>query len=79
MREPNLMATSPSGDTIKVFVDGGIVSLFMISADGMRARGCDTRPAEDIDDDLIALRLGLGLDTPTHMLAVPDRKQGSSR
>ena len=74
-----LEGASPSGDKIKVAVDGELVSLFMTSADGSRGSACDNRPASDIDDDLIALKLRLGLDTPSYMLVVPDRKPECSR
>ena len=74
-----LSAVSPSGDKIKVVVEGERLSLIMTSADGSSGSTCDNRPKEAIDDDLIALRLRLGLDTPSHMLAVPDRKPECSR
>ena len=74
-----LSAASPSGDKVQVVVEGDLVSLIMTSADGQRGVACDNRPVEDIDDDLIALRLRLDLDTPSHMLAVPDRKPESNR
>ena len=74
-----LETVSPSGDKVKVDVEGDLISLIMISKDGQRGSVCDNRPPEDIDDDLIALGLRLGLDTPNHMLAVPDRKPESNR
>ena len=52
MKGPVLTSVSPSGDTIKVFVEGDRVSLFMLSVDGMRARGCDNRPQWLIDEVL---------------------------
>ena len=70
---------SPSGDKIKVVVEGDLVSLIMTSADGSCGSACDNRSKESIDDDLIALRLRLGLDTPSDMLAVPDRRPLCSR
>ena len=54
MKGPVLTSVSPSGDTIKVFVEGDRVSLFMLSKDGQRARGCDNRPQWLIDEVLRA-------------------------
>ena len=74
-----LEGISPSGDKVKVDVEGELISLLMESKDGSKMTACDNRPKEDIDDALIALRLRLGLDTPSYMLAVPDRKPECSR